>query len=632
MNEDTTLLLDCSGHFADSDGVIVNCVPAIQYHFTIQKINDFLFFLIPEKDYFGTVTVTVSAQDDSGVVRSAAFYLTVKNVDAPPVFFQNIRDTSIHCNADLRVQLKPILKDVDDPLYKLTLTATVPNYLTYYRDDTALVFQPMGFIDTARITIKAMDSAGFWDTTSFLLYTNKPVAFDSIFTIRCAIKTGYNYCIYYAWIGNSNDSTVGMFGLIDKRLFYDSYSINGRKCRQTQFLNLPDCDYLNGSTSELTKLADNRFLLIYQYGTAVESWRHLLLDSNLTILNTYQPSVYNNSVHAVTETLGKIFVFGRHEVVSPNCLYVDVFDTNLNYMRSDTVSKQVFWAYSIHIFPTNQGYTVFWTDSVIDNQFDRQLFAESFTADGKIATPKKRILPYIQRNSTHPINFSPSATIIRRKSGKFLVLWRMDDAVSQSGGSFGGIYRPQLYALEVDSDLIVSNTYSTIISDSVAFRRNIATYAYDWGNKIMIVWRNSGGNGDPIYMYYRAFNPDLQPITSTFTDSLSVTEYRVVNDSIIFRLNRSDPQFLKAAFRNNLLNSNATGVSQNRQSRNSVQLKPSDIQRYTSVKVYDLLGRKYPLNKITGQKNRFSGLPQGVLILGLDSGGQLKLKKIMVQQ
>ena len=628
MNEEDTLPLDCSGHFADSDGSIVNCVPIISYHFTIKKINDFLYLLIPEQDFYGIVSVVVSAHDDSGGVRSASFDLTVKRVDDPPVFFQSIRDTSIRSNDDLRIQLKPILKDVDDPFYTLKLTATTPNYFTYYSEDTALVFQPMGFVDTARITIKAIDSARLFDTASFLLFTNNPVPLDSTFTICRANWSGF--C--YASIENATDSALDIYGFyVDRRLYYDSYSINGRKRRQTKFLNLPDCNYQNGGP-QLTALTDNRFFLTYPYGTGIGSWRTLLLDSNLTIKDTCQTAVSINSVNNLTEIQGKIFVFGRYDPVSPcRCFYVDVFDTNLSYIRSDTVSKQAFVARSIRIFPTSQGYTVFWIDSVIDDQFYTQLFAESFTAEGKILAPKKRILPYIQRSLTNPLNFDPSVKIIRRKSGKYLTFWSMDDGVNQSGGSYGAHFRPQVYAIEVDSNLTVSTTYSTVVPDSVEFRQNKVTYAYDWGNKIMVVWRNSGGNGDPVYMRYQAFDSDLQPITRTFSDDLAKTEYQVLNDSIIFRLDRSDPKSFKASFRKNLFKDNPTAINPNRQSKNSVPLKLSDYSRIVSVKVFDLLGRKCALNRITCQKNRFSGLPHGVMILGIDAGGQLKLKKIMVQ-
>jgi hypothetical protein len=581
------------------------------------------FMVSPDKDYFGLVPVSVTAKDDSGGTWQVWFNLNVKNIDDAPEFFLSIPDTSIQCNGDAHVRLRSFLKDVDDSLSSLKIrTLPIAGITTAYDDyKIELVLSPISFIDTAVVTIIATDTSGLSDTSFFRFFANRPVPLDTSFTIRCTqaftpSTIYYPQYQYSAWIEGVNDSNVDIWGLMNNKLFYDTYNIHGQKCRTTPMIT-PQCNF-----TEISRLSANRIFAYCGNINANGLWRYVLLDSNLVLLNAYESLLYNPPVHTAAEASGKIFIFGRQDLSASKCLFVDVFDTNLTYIRSDTVSQNGYRAEPVRLFPQSDGYTVFWTNDINGPQFLIQLFGGSFSFDGQKTRTAKAILPYISKASQPPLIYSVSPYIISRKSGHFLVLWRFDNATSLGASAYSVSYGSTIYGLDIDQNIALSGNYSIVNDDSTPFRSSTIEYAWESANKLLMFWRNAGGNGDPIYRYNRAFRTDLTPMTPKFSDGQLLTGYAVLNDTIVFRLDRNNDGKLKATFLRHFQDTNQTLV--HRYSKEAI-IGSYHILGSGVICLYDLRGKRIcPENGAVGLKGLNSQFKAGLVIARTVSGRYIK--------
>jgi hypothetical protein len=355
--EDSTATFDFSNVFGDTDGTVQSITTKSCDSVGIATQGSILT-CTPFPNWNGYCDIVLTATDDSGAKSTATLTLHVTPVNDPPVFLTKAFDTTMKNNEQLHFKLRPLVKDIDNPITDLKFSCVPFPGINVIPDSTGLFIMPRTFIDTAYLRIIVSDGS-LSDSATLKVYTNDPTPLSSRFPLMH--QSGYTGSLGLAPGIRTSSGAFPVFVKQQGSIFLDRYGANGQKIKPRALICAQGSLTSDTSDESIQFFSSgNKVSAVafpYDSVTGGKSTRLVFVDSNFAALDTvdYPPTNKVRDVHYLKSMYA--VTIGRY----PASVGLIVYFYSPSFVLMDSLSIAVTMPWIAKTFPlSDTGYNLLW--------------------------------------------------------------------------------------------------------------------------------------------------------------------------------------------------------------------------------------------------------------------------------
>ncbi len=170
LDEDTQITLDLTSYFDDIDSNTLSYTVNGNENIEVTLADNTAAF-VPDKDFFGSETITITASDSQETITSNEFSVNVNNINDKPFLIKDIEDLSWNEDESLILDLNNYFEDVDNN--QLTFTFRSNSFILVNIQNNILeLTSPKDWYGSDILIISASDSLLSADSNSININVN----------------------------------------------------------------------------------------------------------------------------------------------------------------------------------------------------------------------------------------------------------------------------------------------------------------------------------------------------------------------------------------------------------------------------------------------------------------------------